>query len=205
MSVVRPQDLNRIVWSEINVLILPPGNYSDLTNDKLMQWIRGGGKLIAMGNVVSQLTEVKGFSIKNKEAVKKEDKPTDSYKAIKSYENRERASVLNNTPGAIYKVDLDNSHPLAFGFPNFYYSLKLDDRVYQYLTDGWNVGVLKKDNYVSGFVGAEAKKKTVDGLIFGVQDMGSGSVVYLGDDPLFRSFWESGKLLFSNAVFMVGN
>jgi hypothetical protein len=67
------------------------------------------------------------------------------------------------------------------------------------------VGVVKKDNYATGFVGAEAKKKIVDGLIFGVQDMGNGSVVYLSDDPLFRSFWESGKLLFSNAVFMVGN
>jgi hypothetical protein len=34
--------------------------------------------------------------------------------------------------------------------------------------------------------------------------MGRGSVVYMVDDPLFRSFWENGKLLFSNAVFMVG-
>ena len=67
------------------------------------------------------------------------------------------------------------------------------------------MGVLKKDNYVTGFVGAKAKKKLVDGLLFGVQDMGNGSVVYLADDPLFRSFWENGKLLFSNAVFMVGH
>jgi hypothetical protein len=29
-------------------------------------------------------------------------------------------------------------------------------------------------------------------------------VVYLGDNPLFRAFWQSGKLLFSNAVFLVG-
>jgi hypothetical protein len=205
ISIVLSQDLNRMDWSEINVLILPSGNYSDLANDKLMQWIRGGGKLIAMGNAVSQLADVKGFGIKNKDDVKKDDKESDSYKAIKSYQNRERASILNNTPGAIYKVDLDNSHPLGFGFPSFYYSLKLDDKVYQYLNDGWNVGVIKKDNYVSGFVGSEAKKKIADGLIFGVQDLGNGSVVYLGDNPLFRSFWESGKLLFGNAVFMVGN
>ena len=34
---------------------------------------------------------------------------------------------------------------------------------------------------------------------------GKSSVnIYLVDDPLFRSFWQSGKLLFSNAVFMVG-
>ena len=205
VSIVRSQDLNRIDWSEINVLILPSGNYADLSNEKLIQWVRGGGKLIAMGNAVSQLAEVKGFDIKVKEEAKKDEKGLDPYKFIKTYENRERESILNNTPGAIYKIDLDNSHPLGFGFPNFYYSLKLDDQVYQYLNEGWNVGVVKKNNYVTGFVGAEAKKKTVDGLIFGVQELGSGSVVYLGDDPLFRSFWESGKLLFSNAVFMVGN
>jgi hypothetical protein len=28
--------------------------------------------------------------------------------------------------------------------------------------------------------------------------------VYMADDPLFRSFWENGKLLFCNAVFLVG-
>jgi hypothetical protein len=34
--------------------------------------------------------------------------------------------------------------------------------------------------------------------------MGKGNVIYLVDDPIFRSFWENGKLLMSNAVFMVG-
>lgn len=205
LSIVRVQDLNRMNWSEINTLILPSGNYSDLSNDKLIQWIRDGGKLIAMGNAVSQLSKVKGFEIKATDESKKTDKDTDPYKAIKSYDNRERENVLNNTPGAIYRIELDNTHPLAFGFPNYYYSLKLDDQVYKFLDQGWNVGVIKKDNYVSGFVGAEAKKKIVDGLIFGVQEEGKGSIVYLIDDPLFRSFWENGKLLFSNAVFMVGN
>jgi hypothetical protein len=69
---------------------------------------------------------------------------------------------------------------------------------------GWNVGVIKKDNQVAGFVGSKLKDKLKDGLLFGVQDMGEGYVIYLADDPLFRSFWENGKLLFSNAVFMVG-
>ena len=42
-------------------------------------------------------------------------------------------------------------------------------------------------------------------MLLGVQNIGLGSVVYIVDDPLFREFWENGKLLFSNAVFMVGN
>ena len=69
---------------------------------------------------------------------------------------------------------------------------------------GWNVGTIKKDAYVSGFVGQKSKAKIQDGLLIGVQGMGRGTVVYLVDDPIFRSFWEGGKLLLSNAVFMVG-
>lgn len=205
LTVVRAEDLARINWNEFDVIIFPDGNYNDLGNEKMQQWIHGGGKLIAMEGAVSQLAGKKGFDLKNKEEVKKDEKNIDPYGDLRAYENRDRESVRTNIPGAIYKVNLDNTHPLAFGFPNFYYTLKLDDKVYQYLSSGWNVGVIKKDNYVTGFVGAQAKKKLVDGLLFGVQEMGNGSVVYLADDPLFRSFWENGKLLFSNAVFMVGH
>jgi hypothetical protein len=37
----------------------------------------------------------------------------------------------------------------------------------------------------------------------GVQPMGRGSIVYFSDNPIFRSFWENGKLLLANAVFLV--
>lgn len=205
LTVVRSEDLSRINLNDFDVIILPDGSYSDPGNEKIQQWIRAGGKLIAMEGAVSQLAGKKGFDLKNKEEAKKNDKDPNLYEDLKIYENRDRESVRKNIPGAIYKVNLDNTHPLGFGFPGFYYTLKLDDKVYQYLSNGWNVGVLKKDNYVTGFVGAQAKKKLIDGLLFGVQEMGSGSVVYLADDPLFRSFWENGKLLFSNAVFMVGH
>lgn len=205
LSIVRAEDLGRVNLNEFDVIIFPDGNYSDPGSEKLQEWIRGGGKLIAMEGAAAQLAGKKGFDLKNKEEVKKTEKEPDPYADLKIYENRERESVRSNIPGAIYKVNMDSTHPLGFGFPGYYYTLKLDDKVYQYLSSGWNVGVLKKDNYVTGFVGAQAKKKLIDGLLFGVQEMGNGSVVYLADDPLFRSFWENGKLLFSNAVFMVGH
>jgi len=66
------------------------------------------------------------------------------------------------------------------------------------------VGVIKKENQVAGFVGSKLKDKMKDGLLFGVQDMGGGKIIYLADDLLFRSFWENGKLMFCNAVFIVG-
>lgn len=204
LTVVTPENLDTINLNEFDVIVLPDGNYPNAGSDKIQQWIKAGGKLIAMEGAVSQLAIKSGFDIKNVGDTKKEETESDIYADLKVYEERDRQNVRTNIPGAIYKVDLDNTHPLGFGFPNYYFTLKLDDKVYQYLNRGWNVGVLKQNNYITGFVGTEAKKKLVDGLLFGVQDMGKGSVVYLADDLLFRSFWENGKLLFSNALFMVG-
>ena len=205
LTLLRPQDVGRMNWTDFDVLIFADGDYEDFGSEKMQSWIRGGGKLIAMESAVAQLAGKKGFSLKTKTEEKKDEKNKNPYENLKTYENRERDYLTNSIPGAIYKVNLDNSHPLAFGYPNFYYTLKLDDRVFSYMEGGWNVGVLKKNNYVTGFAGQATKKKLVDGLLFGVEEMGRGSVVYLTDDVLFRSFWENGKLMFSNAVFMVGH
>ena len=109
------------------------------------------------------------------------------------------------TPGSIYRVTLDNTHPLAFGYPSSYYTLKQDDAIYEFIQQGgWNVGVLKREAQVAGFVGRRLAQRLQDGLLFGTQELGRGTVTYLADDVLFRNFWENGKLMFSNALFMVG-
>ncbi len=206
ITVIRTDDISRVNWDDIQVLIAPSGYYQNLADEKILNWIKAGGKLIAIDGAVRQLADKKGFAIKVKEVKDDKEKDTkkDPYKNLKTYGESERTDLTNSMPGAIYRVDLDNTHPLAFGYPKYYYTLRLDDEVYSFLEEGWNVGVIKKDNYVSGFVGNGIKDKLKDGTLFGVEQIGRGTVVYLADDPLFRSFWENGKLLFSNAVFLVG-
>ena len=73
------------------------------------------------------------------------------------------------------------------------------------MKNGYNVSVIKdKANRISGFAGANALEGVETSLVYGVENKGKGAVVYLVDDPMFRSFWENGKLLFGNAIFMVG-
>ena len=40
-------------------------------------------------------------------------------------------------------------------------------------------------------------------MIFGHETFGKGDIVYFADNPLFRSFWENGKLFFVNSIFFV--
>jgi hypothetical protein len=101
-------------------------------------------------------------------------------------------------------VQVDNTHPIAFGYSSTYFTLKRGDDAFAFLEDDWNVGVLRQDARTSGFAGANAADKLENTLNFGVQNMGRGAVIYLLDDPLFRGFWYNGRLLFSNSVFLVG-
>ncbi|MBC7828401.1 MAG: zinc carboxypeptidase [Chitinophagaceae bacterium] len=212
VNIVWVNDLNRNILKEIDVLIFPDGNYryfiEKQMNDALKEWVISGGKIIAMENVVAQMARSEwGIKLKetdDKKDSKKDDKKED-YSTLKRYENRERDYIPNNNPGSIFKVELDNSHPLAFGYPDYYYTIKQDDNIYEFFKEGgWNVGFIKKNNFVTGFTGSKTKDKLKDGLLFGVQDMGRGSIIYLSDNPIFRSFWENGKLMFANAVFLVG-
>ncbi|MDX2046856.1 MAG: M14 family metallopeptidase [Chitinophagaceae bacterium] len=210
LSLINQNDLSRVNWKTIDVLIMPDGFYRFLNDkaaaDELKNWIQQGGRLVALENAVSQLSSLEWAIKKKKEEEKKEDdKNKDPYTALKRYENREKDFITGFIPGAVYKVDLDNSHPLAFGYPDYYFTLKQDDNIYDFFKEGgWNVGIIKKENYVTGFAGSKTKLKLKDGLLFGVQDMGRGNIVYLSDDVIFRSFWENGKLMLCNAVFMVG-
>lgn len=87
---------------------------------------------------------------------------------------------------------------------DFYYTLKTNELRYGYLQNGWNVGVIKGNaKPVQGFAGYRINKKMSNSLVMGVEPKGQGNVIYLVDNPLFRTFWESGKMIFSNAVFMV--
>jgi len=206
ITLINANDMGRINLNNYDVLILPNGNYRFLTDkpqtDAFKTWIQGGGNVIALENAVEQLAKL-DWSIKAKKADEGDTK--DVYAPLRKYENRERDFIPNTTPGSIYRVELDNTHPLAFGFPAYYYTLKQDDAIYEFIKEGgWNVGAIKKEKQVAGFVGARLQSRLKDGLLFGVQELGRGTITYLADDVLFRSFWENGKLLFSNAVFLVG-
>jgi len=208
LTLINAEDIANVNWKNIDVLILPNGKYKFLSEkdgaNELKTWVRQGGKLIAIENAVAQMAAGDwGIKLKKNEDEKKEEKPM-TYAEIKKFEESEHNGITSNIAGAIYKIEMDNSHPLALGFPNYFYNLKQDDNLYDFLKDGWNVGVIKKDSYTAGFVGHNLKEKIKEGLSIGAQDYGRGSIVYLADDPIFRCFWENGKMLFTNAVFLVG-
>ena len=206
ITLINLSNFSPVDLSSFDLLIMPTGDYSFLSDKNVSEqfhnWIINGGKVIALESAVTQLSKL-DWAIKAKKA-DDSDKKDSSYALLRRYEDRERDFVAGTTAGSIYKVELDNTHPLAFGYPGYYYTMKLDDNIYEFMKDGWNVGIVRKDEPVAGFVGYRLKPKLKDGLLFGVQNIGNGSITYFADNVLFRNFWENGKLMFCNAVFLVG-
>ncbi len=186
-------DLNGAL-SSLDVLFVPEGGFDIAGNSALTKWVREGGTLIVTGGAVDALADQEGFGLKRKEGSAGPSAPV-------SYGNQERDQISDNIIGAIYPCVLDNSNPMAFGY-NFYYTLRQGASVYE--LEGKPVFELEKNaQAVNGFVGARVKKQQSEADIAGTVQYGRGTIVYLIDNPLFRGFWESGKLMVVNSIYFV--
>jgi len=209
VTVLDVSRLNVTPLQHFDVLILPSGSYSGVWNDRmtarLKDWIQEGGRVIALEYAAEVLGEKSDFEWNKKADEKatprKVDSPSDT---LKTYAQREREQLTGEVQGSVYRVTLDVTHPLAFGYEPTYYALLRNNSTFDLMKKDWNVGYLQSGAYVSGHVGNKIKSKLQNSAIFGVQEIGRGQVIYLAENPLFRAFWQQGKLLFGNALFMVG-
>ncbi len=212
VSVINRDQLGRISAQDFQVLVLPSGNYNEYSR-AIEEFASAGGKVIALERAIRTLTDFSnnrlGKQLKKmeQEEEKQQNPKEDSVKSeklLKKYGERERRNLSESVAGAIFKVTLDASHPLAFGQDSIYYVMKQNSKIYPYLPEGgWNVGTFPPDAHVSGFVGYELKRKLKHSLAFGVESQGRGQLIYFVDSPVFRGFWHSGKLLMANALFLV--
>lgn len=198
-SMLAVQNLAALDIHKVNVLILPDGNYPDNLAERITPWINAGGKLLLIDDAISAFSGKKSFDILKKS----ETKSSDSTVKNTLYADRGHDETGDALPGAIFKVYLDSTNPLNFGLGKTYYTLKTDDRIYNSLKNGFTSGSLRNDSYVSGIAGANVRKKLDNGMLFGSQRLGRGRVVYFGANPLFRAFWEGGKQMFLNSLFVV--
>jgi hypothetical protein len=198
-------DFENIKYTNYDVIIIPDGNYKKVLTkenlEKLKQWVQSGGTLIAIGNALMPFANKKEFSLKEKKT--NEEKISVD---LTPYADRERKNVTKLITGSIFKSLLDPTHPLAFGYGKTYFSLKLGSTSFEYLKKGNNVAYFDETTKtVSGFAGSTAVKKVPKSLLFGEEKLGNGSIIYMVDNPLFRSFWENGKLFVANAVFLLNS
>ncbi|WP_422008346.1 M14 family metallopeptidase [Roseivirga pacifica] len=209
ITMIDTDAIGRTDMSNYNVLVLPSGSYGRAFNESQMNdlksWIRGGGKVLAFERAIGSFAGKDGFQLKRKTS---DDKKSDEEKeadALTPYADRGDKYEDFRLPGAIFKLKVDNTHPMGFGYEDTYFTIKNNSTPYEYLPNGWNVGIIESaESHVAGVAGEKVKENLGKSVVFGVENMGGGAVIYFADNPLFRAFWENGKMFVANALFMVG-
>ncbi|SHG16437.1 Zinc carboxypeptidase [Flavobacterium micromati] len=211
VSVVEMNNIKRVNLFNYNTLILADGDYdfSEEQQNKIGEWIKNGGKVVAMNGALSLFDGKEGYALSpfatddDKIKSEKEDDEQELKERILDFQQTERREISKSIPGAIIENQLNTTHPLSFGLGDKYYSLKTNDNYFALLKKAINVAFISKDYKSYGFIGSEIKKKLNNTVSFAVDYKGNGCVIYMVDNPLFRGFWENGNLLFSNALFLV--
>jgi hypothetical protein len=200
--------------SKYDVIILPSVFGSALNANaqtKLNDWVKAGGKVIAIDGSVNLFANKEGFKLKTfdteeeKKAAEKANQELTKKERLEPYTEGERLEIAGGTAGAIYEIKMDETHPLGYGTGGKYYTLKNNSSRFAFLNGGANAGIIaSNDAYRTGFIGYKIKSQMGQSLVIGAESQGRGQVVYFVDNPIFRGFWESGKLVLSNAIFLVG-
>ncbi len=190
--------LQRVKLNDYNTLVFPNGSYNltDRQMTILKDWVQAGGRIIAFDGGVKAFAGKDGFQLELKTESKK-----DTARVPKPYLAGEREGISDQLPGAVVKAKVDPTNPLAYGLGDQYFSLKINSDAYE-MSDKLATAVYLDNDYQSyGFIGSRVKPRLKNTPIAAIQRMGQGQIVYFVDNPLFRSFWQEGKVLFSNALF----
>ena len=136
------------------------------------------------------------------EKSRKENEARELADKLKTWEQKEEKTQTDRIPGALMKIQLDNTHPLAFGYGKEVVIANMTSPILALTAKGDNVGYYPKENFrVSGFITDDNLKKFPNTAYLIREDLGRGHVILYGDDPNFRSFWEGTSRLFLNSIF----
>ena len=205
LSKIRLSQFSRVPIDKYTTLIIVSGSYNQLTKtdiEKINNWVKKGNTLITIANGSSWAID--------KELVKESllEPSNDSIFSRKNYVSAAENIGRERIGGAILKVDIDLTHPLAFGYRDSSIPVYKNNNVFINKTKDHysSVGVYSKDPHIDGYISEKNLKnnfKNTASLI--VSRLGSGRVVMFADNPNFRGSWYGTNKLFLNAIFFGNN
>lgn len=189
---------NRANLDRYNTIIMVSGNYNALNKEKLKEWIEKGGVLIACEDAVEWCAN-NGLA---KLEMKKVASATDSLKNVK-YADKEQIDGAQRMAGAIFRADIDNTHPLTYGYTQPFIDLFKTNNVFIQVPKNPYSTPVKFGNtpLQSGYITRQNYAALKNSASVIVQTVGTGRVIMMGDNPNFRAFWLGGSKLFMNAIF----
>ncbi len=199
----------RVSLDSYSSVILPAGSYdgwSAAEAESLAAYMRQGGTVIAIGSAIGWLQR-QGLveELQRGESAGDTTAPqggsSDSKEPPRFADSRERAA-LEQIAGAFFMAQIDVTHPLAFGFP--------DARVPVFRDSATRFGRASQpyrtaatyDGVIAGYVSQANREKLAGTAAVWAQNVGSGRVILLADNPVFRGYVRSSERFLTNALYL---
>ncbi len=229
-TVVLADRLSRVNLDDFNVLVLPEawgGLSGAMDEDRIKQWIRDGGTLVALGSSARWATREIG-GVESNDDERTDAGASDAYGSPgegedeaeeevvlseMSYAERKAKGVEDRVPGAMFRADVDTTHPIAFGAPEWIGVIKRNNRTLDVADSGYVVARFapfeiheERDGrrYGTPLIGGAASEdnaETIAGTPFVTHHIvGRGNLICFGDDITLRGFNHAAMRLLMNAI-----
>ncbi|MEL6132606.1 MAG: M14 family zinc carboxypeptidase [Bacteroidota bacterium] len=197
IRVLRRADLRRY-----NTIIMVEGNYSSIsksTSDKIQDWVRAGGKIIALKGANRWLASKNMIRLKFNNA-----KPDTLGR--ENYANLSNIRGAQVTGGTIFEADLDPSHPIGYGYTDRKLPIFVNSNLFFETPKNPFAYPLQltSDPLMSGYVSEENLERIKNKAAVVVSRQGRGRIVSFSFNPNFRAFWYGTNKLFLNAIYFGG-
>jgi len=201
---------------EYTHIIMPPGGWNRLGENfvaSLTGFVRQGGQLIALGRSAAWVESLDlDWSFADRESDDEEsdgeesdgeESDGDGDTEPAPYADYEQDFARKLIGGSALAMNLDNTHPLGYGyaddnvtvFRQGAHLLQASDNRYA------TPGRYAEQPLVAGYLSDEVAEKLAGTPALAADRLGSGLVVRIADDYLFRGYWAGTERLFANALF----
>ncbi len=184
-----------------NVIIMVSGSYRLLNKkekERIKQWVADGNTLITTGRASD-------WAVKQKiadEVLISSKIDTMPGQKRSDYERATGSIKKHNIGGAIFGIDLDITHPIAYGYQDRKIPVYKNNRVW--LTPSKNkfstVGKYLDQPHIDGYISKENLEIMKGAASIVVSKRGKGRIVLFADNPNFRGAWYGTNKLFMNAI-----
>lgn len=194
-------NIGRADLSRYNTMIMVSGIYTLLdknTVDRIKAWVQAGNTLITIKGGAE-------WAIKNG-FTKEKLVASDSVKGMLMRQDFDRAPEIEGAKalgGSIFRVDLDTTHPIGFGFTNRKLAVYKNSLTFLQVSANpyATVAQYATEPLIGGYVHPTTMKKLKGSASILVGTEGAGRVIMFADEPNFRGTWYGTNKLFLNALF----
>jgi hypothetical protein len=197
--------LGSLDWTEYTHLILAGGDadMSDTVTEAVRRWVRGGGTVIATRDG-AQWAQGAFFDDEgsNGEASAEESEEIQRYD-VSQMRLRDAEHIIG---GAIFEGDLDPSHPLGFGYRDRMLPMHRNETfTLNRPEDPFAVAVqYVREPLLAGYASDRRVGEIAGTPSVVARRLGSGQVIMMADNPVFRGTYPGTEKLLMNAIFFSG-